>query len=47
MQGAAQAAPISDIIRKAGGNRRRAMIRDVLDEIVERRFGRQSTAAAA
>jgi hypothetical protein len=46
VQGAAQAVPIPDIIRKAGGNRRRAMIRDVLDEIVERRFGRQSTAAA-
>jgi hypothetical protein len=47
VQGAAQAAPISDIIRKAGTNRRRAMIRDALDEIVERRFGRQSTTAAA
>ncbi|HEX6449773.1 MAG TPA: hypothetical protein VF060_09970 [Trebonia sp.] len=47
VQGAAQAAPISDVIRKAGSSRRRAMIRDVLDEIVERRFGRQSTATAA
>jgi hypothetical protein len=46
VQRAAQAAPISDIIRKAGSNRRRAMIRDALDEIVERRFGRQSTVAA-
>lgn len=40
------APPVSDIVRKVNGDRRRAMVRGVIDEIVERRFGRQSAAAA-
>ncbi|MBO0803928.1 MAG: hypothetical protein J2P25_12750 [Nocardiopsaceae bacterium] len=47
---AQQVAPVAGIIEKVGGNfgssRRRAMIRDVLDEFVESRFGRQVAAAA-
>lgn len=38
--------PLAGIIGKATGDRRRAMIRDVLDEVVERRFGRKAAAAA-
>lgn len=45
VQSAAQAAPVADILQRVGGSRRRAMIRDVLDEIVENRFGRQAAAA--
>lgn len=42
---AAQAAPVSDVLARAGDLRRRALVRDVLDEVVERRFGRQREAA--
>lgn len=45
VQSAAQAAPVPDILQKVAGNKRRALIRDVLDEIVENRFGRQAAAA--
>jgi len=41
------AAPLTEIVRKAVTDKRRAMVRDVLDEFVERRFGRQPVAAAA
>ena len=40
-RGATQSAPVSDILGRVSGiERNRAVIREVLDEFVERRFGR-------
>lgn len=43
-RGAAEAAPVSDILERVGGisgiERNRGVIREVLDDFLERRFGR-------